>query len=138
MLNKNLENSKIFSNLNKEEYREFYIEGEFNVLGLEGLKNKGINRIFPHFEDYKEDDLPREIWIYSTPLAKIKISTDSESHLHKVGIQLKYLSKKSSENLENFEKLKQLLETKLGGILKNPEELQKEKAQGLVNKISSN
>ncbi len=129
------EHKILFSSRNKERYKEFLIEGKFNVTGLEILRMQGaVDRIFPPSDEEIEEEQPKEMLIYKTSLEKITMIVNYETHLHSVHVAFKYDYKKDTEK---YEKLKQILETNLGCTLEDPEESKKENSN-LISKLKSN
>lgn len=126
----------IYSNTDKTKYKEFEINGKFNVLGLENLRKEGIVRMFPLTEEDNPEESPKETLIYTTPLEKIMIFTDYEAHSHKVNLMLKY---SHIENPEMLEKITKLIEKRLECKLVDRSNPKKEEvSSGLLDKISDN
>lgn len=116
---KKLEDSKL-------RYKKFEINGKFNKMGLENLKNQGIKRLFPLLD--KEIEEPEETLVYSTPLARIIIFANYKEDHHDIDIYLKASSDNDDKIIEDIKSLlEKRLETKLDDIKSD-----------LINKISEN
>lgn len=84
-------------------HKQFYIDGKFNLDGLEDLTKQGWRRLYPVLPEHRTE--PEETWVYSRPDAILVLYANYEKDYHNVELgadtqMFEYIKLNLEKNLE--------------------------------------